>query len=169
MPIFSSNTADPNLLKEIFKWGETCTKNCDMELKSLIERWPDGAKPAQLLHPVHGNLGTYLAGLGTPISNKNYEILVHVHNHDSTGAMIDPKKKWGKTLNMGGIPGVGVGARLSRGLGSAAYTAGSAALATGRGIHAVHCFGTGYMSPFCRGGRKTRRARGKKARGTRRR
>ena len=176
MPLWSSNTADPNLIREIFKWGEKCTKNCDMKLKGLIERWPDGAKPAQLINPdaasllgTDGKLGTYLARLDTPIANKNYEILVHVHNHDSTGAIIDPKKKWGKTLNMGGIPGIGIGARLSRGVGSAGYGVGAAAVAAAPAAHALHCTATGYMGVGCGGGRKTRRARGKKAKRTRRR
>jgi hypothetical protein len=169
MPLWSSTTADPKLLREIFKWGATCTKNCKEKLKDLIARWPKDAKPAQLINPdttsytgTDTKLGTYIARLGTTTANNNYEILVHVHNHDAEGATIDPEKKWGKTLNMGGIPGIGIGARLTRGLTNA--TVGTA-VGTAKVIHGISCIG-----PMgCLGGRKTRRSRGKRSKRTRRR
>lgn len=176
MSLWSSNTVNPKLLREIFKWGATCDKNCATKLKSLIEKWPKGAKPAQLINPdatsltgTDTKLGTYLARLGTTTANNNYAILVEVHNHSTKGAEIDPEKKWGKTLNMGGIPGIGIGARLSRGASNVGYGLGKAGMFVGQGLHATHCAATGYMGIGCKGGRKTRRARGKKAKRTRRR
>lgn len=104
MPFFSSATASPKLLEEIFTWGEKCKGDCKNKLIELIKAWPTGAKPAQLVHATYGKLGTYLANLSAknPIARSNYDLLVHVHNHDNIGYGIDPDKKWGKTLNMGG-------------------------------------------------------------------
>jgi hypothetical protein len=188
MPIFSSNTADPALLREIFDWGAKCTKNCKQKLTGLIERWPQGAKPAQLINPdatsytgTDTKLGTYLARLQTDTANSNYELLVHVHNHDAIGAEIDPMKKWGKTLNMGGIPGIGIGARLTRlgsnvGYGATVGTAKTVGVGVGLVGKAAMCHATFGTGPGCYGqtfgsygGRKTRRSRGKKSKRTRRR
>jgi len=112
------------------------------QLKALIERWPADAKPAQLKLPQDSTvtwatgsdkLGVFLAdkiakaAVGTEPNNNNrvnaalnYDLLVHVHNHDYIGKFIDPQKKWGKTLNMGGIPGIGIGSRVTRGITSVA-------------------------------------------------
>lgn len=189
MPLWSDVTVDPTLLREIFKWGSECTKNCKEKLKALIARWPKGAKPAQLINPdttsytgTDTKLGTYLARLGTSTANSNYDLLVHVHNHDNTGAEIDPEKKWGKTLNMGGIPGIGIGARLTRlgsnvAYGSSIGVAGAALTGAALVGKAAYCratlgYGEGCYGQTFGGGRKTRNSRGKKgkkARGTRRR
>jgi hypothetical protein len=141
MPIFSSTTVDRNSLNAIFRWAEFCNhaeEACMGQLKVLIKNWPADAKPAQLKLPQDSDI-TWLAGsdklgvfladkiakakVGTDPNNNNrvnaelnYDLLVHVHNHDYIGKFIDPQKKWGKTLNMGGIPGIGVGSRITRGI-----------------------------------------------------
>ena len=107
---------DPDLIDRIFEWN-SCEKNCKTKLKALIAEWPQGESPSQLINSDGLKLGTEAASLSE--YNNNYDILVHVHNADSVGRELDPTKKWGKLFNMGGIPGVGIGARISRGVSSA--------------------------------------------------
>lgn len=141
MPLFSSTIVDRNTLNDIFRWAEFCNhaeEPCMGQLKALIDRWPADARPTQLKLPQDSlvtwaagsdKLGVFLADkiakakVGTEPNNNNrvnaalnYELLVHVHNHDYIGKFIDPQKKWGKTLNMGGIPGIGIGSRITRGI-----------------------------------------------------
>ena len=142
---------DPKLIKKVFQWGTMCTKNCQQKLTAIIAEWPEGEKPSQLVSPDsmvgEGKLGTVVARKGM---NENYELLVHVHNADAIGKQIDPTKKWGKLFNMGGIPGIGIGSRLSRGVSNTGSAVGSgvAAGASTVGFVAM-CAATAGFGPGC--------------------
>jgi hypothetical protein len=145
-----------DLIDRIFEWGTTCEDDCENELKALIAEWPRGEKPNQLVSADNmvgeGKLGTVVARSGM---DDNYQLLVHVHNADEIGRELDPEKKWGKLFNMGGIPGIGIGARLTRGLTNTA-------VGTAKVAHAVSCAASFYTAPGCHGGRRTRRRKNKK-------
>jgi hypothetical protein len=151
---------DPKLIKRIFQWGTMCTKNCQQKLTDLIAEWPVGEKPSQLVSPDsmmgEGKLGTVVARSG---KDDNYQLLVHVHNADSIGKQIDPTKKWGKLFNMGGIPGIGIGSRLSRGL---TNTTAAVATGTATAVKAGVCLGSLGTSYACHGGKRTRRRMNRK-------
>jgi len=138
---------DPMLVKRVFEWGTTCTKNCQQNLTALIAEWPVGEKPSQLVSTDsmmgEGKLGTVVARSG---KDENYQLLVHVHNADSIGKQIDPEKKWGKLFNMGGIPGIGIGSRLSRGLSNTGSAVGSGVSTTG---FLAMCMATAGFGPGC--------------------
>ena len=166
-------TVSSDLIERIFDWGKNCTKNCKTKLKALIAEWPTGEKPSQLVSPGsmvgEGKLGTVVARSG---NNITYDLLVNVHNADSIGREIDPEKKWGKLFNMGGIPGIGIGARLTRGLSNTGSAVGSGVASGLKGSAFVAmCLSTAGYGHGCRerglhgswiGGKKTRKRKNKK-------
>ena len=157
-----------DLIERIFEWGTSCEDDCENELKALIAEWPRGERPNQLVSADsmlgEGKLGTVVARSG---NDYNYQLLVHVHNADAIGRKLDPEKKWGKLFNMGGIPGIGIGSRLTRGLSNTGSAVGSgvATVASGVGKTAfcTATLGTGRGCPLSiYGGRRTRRRKNKK-------
>jgi hypothetical protein len=150
------------LIKRIFDWGTKCSvdDDCENKLKALIAEWPRGEKPSQLVSPDsqfgEGKLGTVVARSG---HDTNYQLLVHVHNADNIGRTIDPEKKWGKLFGMGGIPGIGIASRLSRGLSN---TGSAVASGVGTAAYCTATLGKGRGCVFEYGGRRTRRRKNKK-------